>query len=285
MPQGVRSVNIGLIVDCPPSPVMLDVIERLAARGVQMDIIDSERSFVSLEDHRPAYDWYLLKGGSTSALTLGGMLHTLGAQLLHSYPTTVILRNKLVVMQALRSRGLPVPATYYVTESDSIRALLATGPVILKPNDGRRGEGIRVVWSTAELGHIPVATPLLVQRYCPPDGPHPDPGKSRFLKAYRIGNEVYGVWRAWPLDPKPDWDSTPCVISSAIREMVMAVGDVFDISLYGVDFVFSGGRPYVVDVIPMGSCTGVPDAARLLADYFFAACGRESATRRGPLTR
>jgi len=274
-------VNIGLIVDCSPSPIMLDVIERLAARDIRMDVIDSERTLVNLEDHRPAYDWYLLKGGSASALTLGGMLHTLGVRLLHSYPTTVILRNKLIVMQALRSRGLPVPATYCVTQVDDIRTLLATGPVILKPNDGRRGEGIRVVRSAAELDHVPIAAPLLVQRYCPPDGPYPEPGKSRFLKAYRIGDEVYGVWRTWPLDPKPTCDSRPCAVSSAIREMVMAVGDAFDISLYGVDFVFSGGRPYAVDVIPMGSCTGVPDAARLLADYFFAACGSESSTRRG----
>jgi len=277
----VRSVNIGLIVDCSPSPIMLDVIERLAARDIRMDVIDSERTLVNLEDHRPAYDWYLLKGGSASALTLGGMLHTLGARLLHSYPTTVILRNKLIVMQALRSRGLPVPATYCVTQVDDIRTLLATGPVILKPNDGRRGEGIRVVWDATEINHMPIAAPLLVQRYCLPDGPHPEPGKSRFLKAYRIGDEVYGVWRTWPLDPKPTCDSRPCAVSSAIREVVMAVGDVFDISLYGVDFVFSGGRPYAVDVIPMGSCTGVPDAARLLADYFFAACGSESSARRG----
>ncbi len=274
-------MNIGLIVDCPPSPVMLDVIERLAASGVRMDVIDAERALVNLEDHRPAYDWYLLKGGSASALTLGGMLHTLGARLLHSYPTTVILRNKLVVMQALRSRGLPVPATYYVTQVDDIRTLLAAGPVILKPNDGRRGEGVRVVWDAVELDPMPIAAPLLVQRYCPPDGPHPEPGKSRFLKAYRIGNEVYGVWRTWPLGPKPECESKPCAISPAIRRMVMAVGDAFDISLYGVDFVFSSGRPYAVDVIPMGSCTGVPDAARLLGNYFLAACGRESSVGRG----
>ena len=274
-------MNIGLIVDCPPSPIMLDVIERLAARGARMNVIDSERALVNLEDHRPASDWYLLKGGSASALTLGGMLHTLGARLLHSYPTTVILRNKLVVMQALRSRGLPVPATYYVTQIDDIRTLLAAGPVILKPNDGRRGEGIRVVWDATELNRMPIAAPLLVQRYCPPDGPHPEPGKSRFLKAYRIGNEIHGVWRTWPLGPKPECESEPCAISTAIREMVMAVGEVFDISLYGVDFVFSGGRPYPVDVIPMGSCTGVPDAARLLSDYFLAACGSESSVGRG----
>jgi glutathione synthase/RimK-type ligase-like ATP-grasp enzyme len=267
-------------MDRAPSPIMVDVIERLGARGVQMDVIDSERALVNLEDHRPSYDWYLLKGGSASALTLGGMLHTLGARLLHSYPTTVILRNKLVVMQALRSRGLPVPATYYVTQVDDIRALFAAGPVILKPNDGRRGEGIRVVWDATELNHMPIAAPMLVQRYCPPDGPHPEPGKSRFLKAYRIGNEIHGVWRTWPLGPKPECESRPCAVSFAIREMVMAIGDVFDISLYGVDFVFSGGRPYVVDVIPMGSCTGVPDAARLLADYFFAACGSGSSVGR-----
>ncbi len=261
-------------MDRVPSPIMVEVIERLGARGVQMDVIDSERILVNLETHRLAYDWYLLKGGSASALTLGGMLHTLGARLLHPYPTTVILRNKLVVMQALQAQGLPVPATHYATQADDIRDLLATGPLILKPYDGRRGEGIRVLRDPQDLDGTRIPCPILVQRYCPPDGPPPEPGKSRFLKVYRIGDQTFGVWRTWPLSAKTDGNAQPCAVPPAVRETVMSVGSVFGVTLYGVDIVFSGGRPYVVDVIPMGSCTGVPDAGRLLADYVLAIGGR-----------
>jgi glutathione synthase/RimK-type ligase-like ATP-grasp enzyme len=270
----VRGVRIGLIMDRSPSSIMVEVMERLGARGVRMDVIDCERARIALAEHRLAYDWYLLKGGSASALTLGGMLHTLGARLLHPYPTTVILRNKLVVMQALQSRGLPVPATYFVTRAEDIEALLATGPLILKPYDGRRGEGIRLVRSLADLDGAGIPVPLLTQRYCPPDGPAPAPGKSRFLKVYRIGDEVFGVWRMWPLAQEAERDGESCAVPAAVHEIVMAVGSVFQATLYGVDIVFSGGRPYIVDVIPMGSCTGVPNAGKLLADYFQAVGGR-----------
>ncbi|MEW5826202.1 MAG: hypothetical protein AB1778_05165 [Candidatus Bipolaricaulota bacterium] len=268
MREGVQRVNIGMIVDRPPSPIMADVIERLADQRVRMDVIDSETALVDLKDHHLTYDWYLLKGGSPSALALGGMLHTLGARLMHSYPTTVILRNKLAVMQALVSCGVPVPETYLVSQVESVRALLASGPVVLKPNDGRRGEGIRVVRHEAELEGILYAAPLLVQQYCPPDGPHPEPGKTRFMKVYRIGDRICGVWRSWPIASWPDRDSTPCGVPDAVREIVLAVGEAFGLTLYGVDIVFSGGRPYIVDVPAMGSCTGVPDAAEYLADYF-----------------
>lgn len=274
-------MKIGLIMDRPPSPIMVEVIERLGTRGVQVGVIDSETALVDLGSYRPAHDWYLLKGGSAAALTLGGMLHTLGARLLHPYPTTVILRNKLVVMQALQARGLPVPATYFATRADDIRDLLTTGPLILKPYDGRRGEGVRVLQDPADLDGTGVPCPVLVQRYCPPDGPPPEPGKSRFLKVYRIGDRTFGVWRTWPPSAEAAGDAQPCAISPAVREIVMAVGSVFGVTLYGVDLVFSGGRPYVVDVIPMGSCTGVPDAARLLADYFSAVCGSAGSARGG----
>ncbi|MCI0479114.1 hypothetical protein L0Y59_01070 [Candidatus Uhrbacteria bacterium] len=268
MREGVQRVNIGMIVDRPPSPIMADVIERLADRRVEMHVIDSETALVNLNGHHLTYDWYLLKGGSASALALGGMLHTLGARLMHSYLTTVILRNKLAVMQALASCGVPVPETYLVTRAEQIPTLLTSGAVVLKPNDGRRGEGIRLIRDETELDGAISGVPLLVQRYCPPDGPHPEPGKTRFMKVYRIGDRICGVWRSWPIASWPDRDSEPCDVPDVVRGIVLAVGEAFDLTLYGVDIVFSGESPYVVDVPAMGSCTGVPDASKYLADYF-----------------
>ncbi len=261
-------MNVGMVVDVPPSPIMVEVIDRLAARGIRVDVIDSETALIGVQELRVAHDWYLLKGGSPAALTLGGMLHTLGARLLHSYPTTVVLRNKLVVMQALEARGLPVPATHFATRPEDVRSLLSSGPLILKPYDGRRGEGIRVIECEEELDREPMVAPLLVQQYLPADGPPPAPGRNRFLKVYRIGDGMYGVWRTWPTPSWADRESEPCGVPAAVREIVLAVGDVFDLTLYGVDVVFSDGHPHIVDVIPMGSCTGVPHAAQLLADYF-----------------
>lgn len=263
-------MRVGLIMDRPPHAIMLEVIERLQRRGVRMEILDAERMFLNLQELPLAHDWYVLKGGSQAALTIGGMLHVAGAKLLHSYPTTVMLRNKLVVMQALQGGGLPVPETFFVTRTPDVVSLLATGPLIAKPNDGRREEGVQVIRTQQDLLKLNIPAPILVQRYCPPDKACQVSGRDQYLKVYRIGDRVFGVRRMWPQPSPGDKSGETCMVSPAIRRIAFAVGEVFGLTLYGLDIVTSGGRSYVVDVIPMGSCAGVPNAARHLADYFLA---------------
>lgn len=267
-------MKIGLIMDRPPSAIMVEVIERLHARGVRMDILDAERMCMNLGALPLGHDWYVLKGGSQAALTLGGMLHVVGARLLHSYPTTVLLRNKLVVVQALQTHGLPVPETHYMTRLSDIQPLLSSGPWVVKPNDGRREDGVQVVRTPEDLHGLDVHLPILVQRYCPPDDASPDPGRDLYLKVYRIGDRIFGVRRMWPRLSTGAAVPEPRTVPPHIQQITLAVGKIFGLTLYGLDVVVSGGRPYVVDVIPMGSCEGVPNAAQLLADHFLEAGAR-----------
>ncbi|QAA75904.1 MAG: hypothetical protein BIP78_0136 [Candidatus Bipolaricaulis sibiricus] len=261
-------MHVGLIMDRPPSAIMLEVIGRLAHWGIRMEVLDADRALVNLGELSLAHDWYVLKGGSQAALTIGGMLHMAGAKLLHSYPTTVILRNKLVVMQALQEGGLLVPETFLVTRAADIAPLLASGPLIVKPNDGRREEGVQVVRTPEDLLKLNIPAPILVQRYCPPDEVCPVSGRDLYLKVYRIGDRIFGTRRVWPRLPAGGAAPEPCPVSANIEQIARAVGEIFGLTLYGLDVVVSCGQPHVVDVIPMGSCDGVPNAAQHLADYF-----------------
>src|SRR3989442_1620181 len=51
-------------------------------------------------------------------------------------------------------------------------------------------------------------------------------------------------------------------------------GRAFGIDLYGVDFIESAGKQYVVDMSSIPGFKGVPDAPSHLANYFYAAAER-----------
>ena len=62
-----------------------------------------------------------------------------------------------------------------------------------------------------------------------------------------------------------------------LRAIALRCAGAFGIDLYGVDIVESEGTPYVVDMCSIPGFKGVPDAPRVLAEYFYRAA--ERATR------
>ena len=60
-------------------------------------------------------------------------------------------------------------------------------------------------------------------------------------------------------------------VDSELREVAARCGEVLGIDLYGVDVVYSGGRPYVVDLSSLPGFKGVPQAAQRLSEYIYAA--------------
>jgi ribosomal protein S6--L-glutamate ligase len=161
---------------------------------------------------------------------------------------------------------VPTPETYVTMNPDDLVALLETGPLILKPYRGSRGEGVRVVCHAGELDGLPAGAPILAQRYQQPDG--------RDRKIFCIGGQVFGVKRIWPLRTYQDKVGEPFALTPELRDIALRCGRTFGIDLYGLDVVISAGRPYVVDVNKFGSYMGVPDAPRLLADYIYGAAQR-----------
>ena len=251
-------MDIGIIVS-RPSPVFVAAASLLEARGLTADLIMAGRMRALPEPH-PLHDLYIIKSGRSSAVTLAGLLHARGARCWPPYPLVAEHRNKILVADRLKAAGMPVPESFTTTDIDAVAELLPPGPVLLKPFSGSRGEGIIKITTPADLEAVPPYgdEPWLVQRYIPPDH-----GGS-YLAVYRIGEELFGLRRRWPAPQQAD---TLFELPAELVRVAEACGRIFDIDLYGVDIVMSGGAPFVVDMSLHAGFVGVPDAARRVADY------------------
>jgi len=183
---------------------------------------------------------------------------------------TVAIRDKVIAARILGAAGAPMPATYVVSQPDLLTPLLNVGPLVVKPYDGTCGLGVRVVRNEAELFAEPRAAhkppPILAQRYHPPEG--------RDLKIYVIGERLFGVRKVFPARTEAEKYGEPFTPTAEQREITLRCGRAFGIDLYGVDFIESEGKLYVVDMSSIPGFKGVPDAPSHLANYFYAAAER-----------
>lgn len=263
--QRGKRVRIGWIVD-RLNPNFEAAVDLLRQRGAHIELIRPEQQPFDLATVRVENDLYVLKSGTPLGMSLAAILHALGAKTLNPYPTVMLLKDKLIATRLLQQAGIPTPETWVTIAPREVAILLQSGALILKPHRGSRGRGIHIVTKADELNTLPADEPFLVQRYHKPDGlDH---------KIFRIGDEIFGVRRIWPLNNYADKIGTPFTPSPALREIALQIGRVFGIDLYALDVVISAGKPYVVDVDKLGSYIGVPDAPRRLADYIFAAAQR-----------
>ena len=247
------------------SPIMPEVVRRLARHGAQVAVIHPEEQLNDLGALRVEHDLYVLKSGSEVALSLAGALDALGARIVNSHAVSVKCRDKIVATRILQSAGVPVPDTYVAQDAAALEPLLEGGPIVVKPYRGSQGRGVRVVRAAHELGG-PGDAPVLAQRYHEPDG--------RDHKLYVIGGYVFGVNRVWPVGSYRDKLGEPFAVATEIRDIALRCGRAFGMVLYGLDIILSGGRPYVVDISSFPGFKGVPDAAARLADHLYAAARR-----------
>jgi ribosomal protein S6--L-glutamate ligase len=225
-------MRIGIIADWL-NPTMEEMIQLVAARGVVVDVIYPERQLTNLARLRVDHDLYLLKSGTEPALSFGGALHALGAVTLNPYPTVAMMRNKVIVTRALQAAGVPTPNTYMTTRPQDFAPLLEAGPLILKPYRGSRGVGVRVLQQADELADLPEGELLLAQDYHAPDGlDH---------KLFRIGDEIFGVRRVWPIRIYTDKLGEPFDPSPELCEIALRCREAFGIDLYGLDVIMSQG--------------------------------------------
>ena len=84
-----------------------------------------------------------------------------------------------------------------------------------------------------------------------------------------IGGQVFGVERVWPAETFEQKLGSPLTISPGLRNLALKCGRAFGIEAFGLDVIFSGGEPYVVDVNSFPGFKGVPNAALRLADFIY----------------
>jgi ribosomal protein S6--L-glutamate ligase len=254
-----------LLVRHPPtrrSPIFPEVVERLRAKGAEVDVLYPDDHATELDALDLGHDLYVLKAGTETALSLAGVLHTLGAAILNPYPVSEMCRDKIVASRVLHEAGVRTPTAYVASRPDELLPLLEDGPIVVKPHRGSQGRGVRVVRSPADLNGDGIwEPPLFAQRRLEADGLD--------RKIYCIGDEIFGVERVWPPRTYEEKLGRPFQVDREVREIALRCSAAFGMSLFGFDVVMSGGRPYVVDISSFPGFKGIPDAAERLANHIF----------------
>ncbi|HEU0179688.1 MAG TPA: hypothetical protein VFV58_36115 [Blastocatellia bacterium] len=241
--------------------VMQETAETLRSRGVTVEAIYPEDSRFDVAMVEADCDLYLLKSGTEAALSLAGVLHAAGAQIINPYPTVVAMRDKIISTKMLLSADVPLPETWFASKPEQLAGLLKEGQIVVKPFwAASQGRGVQIITTEDELATVTGEDDLIfAQRYYQPDG--------RDQKLYVIGDRVFGVRRVWPPKTLEDKLGEPFEVPDEMREIALGCGRAFGVGLYGVDLITSGDKPYVVDINTFPGFKGVPNAAELLSEY------------------
>jgi ribosomal protein S6--L-glutamate ligase len=242
-----------------PSPVLVDVFRILERRGFTIESGIPEEQLARPDRLRVEHDLYVLKSHTELALSLAGVLDTLGARLLNPYASCITTQDKIVASRRLRAAGVPVPRCWVTGDLSLLAPIAEETPLIVKPHRGHRGAGISIVRNPSELAALP-----------PPDGAvliqeHVD-GGGEDVKVYVAGDSVFAVRKEF----SPTSFTRPgrsCAVSPEIRELALACGRILGLGLYGLDVLETDDGPVVVDVNYFPGYKGCPGAAPAIADY------------------
>ena len=266
----MRRVRVGFLLphySQKSRSLMPEVVRALGECGALVDVIHPVDGMVDLSKVRVEHDLYVLRHTSGLSLSLAGALHALGAAIVNPYPVSAALRDKIIASRILQAAGIRIPATYLASHPDQLLALLDLGPLVIKPYQGAGGHHVRIIRSPGELAEVNCGRdPVFAQRY------HANDGYDR--KIYAIGGRLFGVKKVFPRRTEEEKQGEPFTLTPELREVAASCGRAFGIDLYGVDIIESEGTPYVVDMCSIPGFKGIPDAPRLLAEYFFAAAER-----------
>lgn len=251
-----------------PSPVLVEVFRLLERRGFSVESGIVEEALTRPDELAVRHDLYVLKSHTELALSLAGVLHVQGARLLNPYPSCAMTQNKIVASRLLRAAGVPTPDVWATGDFSLLRDVVTTRPIILKPYLGHRGAGLRIVRDPAELETLESpdgGAPVIAQEYIA--------GRGEDLKVYVVGDHVAAVRK--PFSPESfSRPGRPSPVSPEVREIALCCGRALGLGLYGLDVVESPRGPFVVDLNTFPGYKGVPEAARLIADYIAAAAAR-----------
>ena len=242
-----------------PNQTLVRVFDILRGRGFPVEIGIAERMLLRPEELTVNHDLYVLKSHTELWLSLAGVLHQQGARLLNPYLSCMTTQNKIMTARRLHAARVPVPRSWVTGNLKLLSKVGTARPLVMKPFDGRRGNGIHIVNRPAQLASIPSPRrPVLVQEFVP--------GRGEELKVSVIGTEVFAVRQSRATNGHSP-QRIPCAVSDEVRRIALRCGEVSGLGLYGLDMIDGLDGPVVVDLNYFPSYKGVREAAPLIADY------------------
>ena len=265
---GKHPLTAGAAVHGATDVLTCQIIDGLSNKGVVVNILVAEDRAWDLENIKPEYDMYVLKSKSPLTLALACLFEMKGAIVVNTWESSTIAKNKVSSTAVLAAYNIPVPPSWATWSSASIMPLLADGSVWIKPFGGSKGKGVCCVETAVDLQKIaaPADTwglplPQFAQRNVEHAG--------RDIKVYVVGDMLWSISRPWPAVTMEDKLGRPAEISNEIRQAALACGKALGLELYGVDFLVSGDKFFVVDVNAFPGFKGIPDAPRYIAEYLY----------------
>lgn len=239
-----------------PKVVMAATIAALERRGcrVQLGYEEALYNLAAL----PQADVYVVKSRSAFWHSMATALHYQGKRMVNPFAALMKTQDKVVTAALLASGGVPVPEAWLTSAPLALQAPLGEGALLIKPRTGHRGQGIR--WLTVEHDLDDLCldeTVHVAQHSLPVSGP--------VLKVYGIGEALYAFQKSGDDERRGtvgEWTQ----VGDEVREIVLRCRRLLDLQLYGVDIVYSGGRPWVIDVNLYPGFRGIPEAPEKIAD-------------------
>jgi glutathione synthase/RimK-type ligase-like ATP-grasp enzyme len=218
-----------------------------AADGVEVDL--------------NGYDGIVARGRDSLGLAMLCYADAAGFPAINTHTATQRVRNKAHMAVELERAGVPTAPTVLAAD---IAALAELGdewfPIILKATFGDNSQGLRVVRRAEDLWDTHWGDDfVLAQHYLPNEGFD--------LKLYVCGEQVFAARKPSPFNRDR---GAPAQATGAAPEMVdlaLRCGRVFGLEIYGVDTIETDAGLAVIEVNEFPNFTGVPDAARRVADH------------------
>jgi glutathione synthase/RimK-type ligase-like ATP-grasp enzyme len=144
-------------------PLLAEVIANLTTEGFEVATGVAELLTVSPEALRVEADLYIFKSHSSLWLNLAAVLDAQQARILNSYAACVATNNKIRSSSRLHAAQVPIPRSWVTGDLARIPEVTDAMPLLLKPNIGRSGNGIRLVRDWAELATTQIEDGMLIQ--------------------------------------------------------------------------------------------------------------------------
>lgn len=252
-------MRIGLLTADPSHPLLAEAAALLTDRGHRIEQLSPDTAAPPAD---PA-DIYLLKARTPAALRLARALEQQGVPVLNSAAATEFCQDRAFMADRAEQAGLPFART---TVLDNPRRLTAVEhPLVIKSRHSRRGDLVARVGTTAELH-------ALIQRW--PDEPIVvqdfTPGTGWDHKLWVVADRVFAALRQSEFAPEPRLPDKHSSIPHPWADLALAVGEVFDLDVYGVDILEVAGSPLIIDVNAFPGMRGTTGAPEALAELVVA---------------
>ncbi|MCQ4079945.1 phosphotransferase [Streptomyces sp. RB6PN25] len=218
----------------------------------------------------PPADLYLLKAHSPQAVELARQAESRGGLVVNSGDATEFCQDRVQMAERAFRVGLPFPQTCHFSSLSELGAALARPsasefPLIVKSRTSRRGDLVARLAGPADVRSLEARwgdEPVVTQDAVANDG--------RDYKVYVIGSRVFAKLCGSPLDGRAPTVTSALDVDRLPRgwlDLVRAVGESFDLQIYGVDILATVDGPMIVDINPFPGCRGIPGPPEALADF------------------